>query len=332
MGIRANNFLKRRGVLKIGCGLLAMYFIAPVGYYYLPWTVRKEVYFRAPTVDRALRERGFNTLQEWDDLALIGRDASVPVEKSFRGNKAYGGFPSQGFKVFGRVNVLENRGYVTGYSESMRNPLWVSYRLFDVPKLESAKRPSRFSTDPRTRAKVSHDDYTNSGFDRGHMAPNFGIATRYGPEAQKETFLMSNIIPQTPFINRHLWKDLEMRVADGYGRYFREVWVVTGPVFQGEIKRLPSGVPIPSHYYKIMADEHDGKLRTLAFLIERDCPPYTRIKKRLVSIDEIEQLTDLDFFPDLPASVQNELESKSATRLWPSLFPSIEYRTFGKTD
>jgi endonuclease G len=163
------------------------------------------------------------------------------------------------------------------------------------------------------------------------MAPNYGIATRYGAEAQKETFLMSNVIPQNPIVNRHLWKDLEMRVARRYARYFGEVWVVTGPVFQGKIRRLDSGVPIPSHYYKIIVDEHNSELRALAFLIEERCPPYTRIKTRLVSIDEIEQITDLDFFPDLPDDAEAELESECATRLWPWIGPALRYRLFPGT-
>lgn len=326
--MRLPVFIPSRRSLKIALGLLAAYVILIVGYYLLPWSIRKPVYLRAPSVDRALRKSGFTILQGWDELALIGRDADVRMEGSFRGDFAYGGFPAQGMKIFGRVNVLENRGYVAGYSESMRNPLWVTYRIFDIHKVSYGKRQSRFSVDTRTQTQVSHNDYTHSGYDRGHMAPNYGIATRYGSEAQKETFLMSNVIPQNPIVNRHLWKDLEMRVAKRYGRYFGEVWVVTGPVFQGEIKKLDSGIPVPSAYYKIIVDERNGELRALAIMVPRYVPPYTRIKTCLVSIDEIEQVTDLDFFPGLPADVEAELESERATRLWPWIGPALRYRLF----
>ena len=333
--MRLAVFIPSRRSLKIASGLLAAYVILVVGYYLLPWSIRKAVYLRAPSVDRALRKGGFTILQGWDELALIGRDADVRLEGSFRGDFAYGGFPAQGMKIFGRVNVLENRGYVTGYSESMRNPMWVTYRIFDVPKLEQrviGPRKSRFAVDTRTKAQVSHNDYTHSGYDRGHMAPNYGIATRYGREAQLETFLMSNVIAQNSLVNRHLWKDLEMRVAKRYGRYFGEVWVITGPVFQGEIKKLDSGVPVPSAYYKIMVDEHHGELRALAFMVPRYVPPYTRIKTCLVSIDKIEELTDLDFFPDLPEDTEAELESERATRLWPWIGPALHYRLFSRVD
>ncbi len=312
--------------------LLIIYVLVSVGYYCLPWSVRQHVYFRSQSIDRTLRENGYKILQGWDELAFFGHDASIEMDQSYRGDYAYAGLPSQGFRVFGSLNVLENRGYIAGYSESMKNPLWVAYRIFDLPKLESGKRPTHFSVDTRTRSQVAHSDYTHSGYDRGHMAPNYGIATRYGREAQFETFLMSNVIPQKPNINRHVWKDLEMRVAKRYGRYFREVWVITGPVFQGEIKKLDSGVPVPSAYYKIIVDERHGKLRALAFLIESKSHPYLRIKSCLVSIDELETLTDLDFFPDLPDELEAALEAKPATRLWPWIAPSIRYHLSGKTD
>jgi endonuclease G len=216
----------------------------------------------------------------------------------------------------------------------MRNPLWVAYRLFDVPDLEHraiGPRKSTFTVDRRTRAQVAHSDYTRSGYDRGHMAPNYGIASRYGREAQLETYLMSNIVPQSPLVNRHLWKDLEMSVAKRYSCFFGEVWVITGPVFEGNIEKLESGVPVPSAYYKIIADETDGRLRTIAFLVEQRCPPYTRIRKRMVCIDEIEKITGLDFFSDLPDAAENELESKTASRLWPTLKSGIRYRQSGTT-
>jgi len=310
-----------------GCCLLVS-----VIYYHLPWNVRYPVHDRAPQLNAVLMRSGFAVMNQWDQLALFGRDASVVIDRSARGDRVYGGFPSQGFQLFGRVRQLENRGYTVGYSESMKNPMWAAYRVFDVPVLKSGKRPSRFRADSRTRAGIGHDDYTRSGYDRGHMAPNYAIATRYGTDAQLETFLMSNVIPQTPSVNRHMWKDLEMTVAERYGRYFTEVWVITGPVFREPVEKLESGIPIPSHYYKIIADERGGKLRVLAFLIEKDCPPYTRLRKRLVSVDRVEALTGFDFFSELPKDVQERIEAAPATRLWPVLRPALRYHLRGKTD
>ena len=304
--------------------LTLVYVFGTVGYYFLPWSIRRSAYRNIPLVDRALVQTGFKIVEGWDGLGLWGRDCRTSLSTG-GGEHGYGGTPSQGLKLHDRVKILENESYIVGYSESMKNPLWVAYRVFDVPSLESGKRPSRFRTDHRTEAKVSHNDYRGSGYDRGHMAPNFAIATRYGMDGQWETFLMSNIVPQTPLVNRYLWRDLEQRVAHRYGRYFDEVWVITGPVFTEPVRRFGSGVAIPSGYYKILLDEDGDEVRVLAFLVEKYCPPYTRIKSRLVSVDEIEKKTGLNFFPDLPEAAQADLESHPAGRLWPWLMPAIRY-------
>ncbi len=319
--------------MKVALITALAYFLISVIYFHLPWSIRFPVYEKMPQLNRVLMLGGFKIMNGWDQLALLGKDVKIPIPGNERGDYVYGGFPNQeGFKLIGRTKELHNRGYVVGYSDSMKNPLWVSYRLFDVPKLKSGKRPSGFKVDARTRAEVHHNDYTNSGYDRGHMAPNYGIATRYGPDAQKETFLMTNVIPQTPEVNRGLWKDLEMLIAKKYGRYFSEVWIITGPVFQDPVQKLDSGVKVPSYYYKILVDEQGDELRVLAFLIEADCPPYVRIRKRLVSIDEIETLTGLDFFPDLSDEEQIELETDPAGRLWPWIKPMLRYQFKGKAN
>ena len=316
---------KNRGMkvqrLKVLLILALLYLFSTVGYYFLPWSVRQSVYMLSPGLDRALRSKGYEIVEGWDGLGLWGRDHQAAVEPAHRGDHAYGGVPV----AKSNLELLENEGYVVGYSEALRNPLWVAYRVFDVPTLEHGSRPS-FRMDRRTDSRVPASAYKGSGYDRGHMAPNYAIATRYGVDGQRETFLMSNIIPQTPRINRNIWKDLEKRVAECYGRYFGEVWVTTGPVFSADPKRLDSGVAIPMAYYKIIADEKGGTLRVKAFLIESDCPPYSRTKSQLVSVDKIEALTGLDFFAELPVGVQAQLESKPAGRMWPWIGAAIRYR------
>ena len=324
------RFVFRKSLL-IAVGLGLLYVLVPVGYYSLPDPVRALVRRQFPDFDRTMVRTGYQTLRDWDDLALIGCDAEVKMDQWYGEESLYAGRPLQTGDHSAPLKILLNEGFIVGYSDELLNPLWVAYRIFDVPTLESEDRPGNFSTDRRTLARVSHDDYTSSGYDRGHMAPSYGIATRYGREAQLGTFQMTNVIPQTPSINRQLWKDLEMRVAEKYGLFFSDVWVITGPVFEGEIETMASGVPIPTAYYKIMVDEHKGKLRALAFLVSKDSPDFTRIRKCLVSIDEVEELTQLDFFPELPDEMEKELESEKPSRLWPWVGPSFAYRRTGKT-
>ena len=201
----------------------------------------------------------------------------------------YGGNPSAG-------RILESKGFCLSYSETRKNPLWVHYRLFAIENPISGKRPGRFKVDPRSPSVVAHDDYTNSGYDRGHMAPNYAIATRYGSQGQSDTFVMTNIVPQKPNLNRQIWRMLEQKVARGYANDLEEVWIITGPIFDESVEKLESGVEIPDAFYKIIADELDGKVRTLSFIMDQYASGD--LKKYLVSVDAIEEKTHLDFFSE----------------------------------
>ena len=180
----------------------------------------------------------------------------------------------------------------------------------------TAKRPSKFFTDPRTASRVVHEDYSNSGYDRGHMAPNYAIGTRYGQEAQRETFYMSNIVPQAPSLNRIWWRLLEEKEAKDFAVRLERVWVVTGPVFDDHPQKLRGGVEVPVACYRIILDEENGQPRVLAFIAPQTVTGHEPLTQFLTSVREIEHQTHLDFFPELAKEVQDRMEAVKAERLW----------------
>lgn len=215
------------------------------------------------------------------------------------------------------LRVLVNRGFVVGYNEARGNPAWAAYRVRDLAKLpETPPRPERFSVDRRTVTRVDPDVYTGSGYDRGHMAPNYAIALRYGREAQEETFLMSNITPQRHALNAGVWKQLEMKIATSYPARYEEVWVIAGPIFGERPKELRGIVQVPEAFFLIVLDEHEGKLRTMAFIIPQEASSEVSPDRYLTSIDEIERRTGLDFLPDLDDVTETEIEGVVAARVW----------------
>lgn len=234
---------------------------------------------------------------------------------------AYGGLPRAAGPEVPGARVLVNAGYVAGYSDERGNPLWAAYRMTDVTPLPApTERPDRFETDPRTAARVSPDAYTGTGYDRGHLAPNYAIATRYGAEAQRETFLMSNIIPQRHGLNAGLWKQLEQKAATSYPARCGEVWVVAGPVFGDRPARLPSrtgAAPlVPEACFMILADESEGRVRTMAFVFPQDPKPGAELEDYVATIDEIEARTGLDFFAELDDAAESALEARRASAVW----------------
>lgn len=219
------------------------------------------------------------------------------------------------------TRLLTNRAYLAGYSETYANPLWVAYRVPDVTPLRApGERPERFAADARTVARVEPEAYSGSGYDRGHLAPNYAIATRHGEAAQRETFLMSNVMPQRHGLNAGLWKQLETRIATSWPARFGEVWVFAGPVFGPRPARLPgagrSAPAIPEACYMIVADESDGRVRALAFILPQEPATGAAVQDFLTTVDEVERRTGLDFFAELPDAVEAGLEARRASRVW----------------
>lgn len=243
------------------------------------------------------------------------------ARQSFGGDFFYGGMPESE----DRLTILTNIAYVVGYDEERADPAWSGYRLPGEVRFTDNKRPSQFKTDTRTRRKIAHDDYTNSGFDRGHMAPNYAIMSRFGVAAQHETFLMSNICPQHPNLNRGRWSQLEEKISGQspnqpcWAKSYEQVWVIVGPLFEGQVSQLPSGVDIPTAFFAIVVDEDEatGHSRALAFIMPNQPAVPGSLTDYLTSIDEIELRSGLDFFSELDDDQEEVLELAPASELWP---------------
>jgi len=194
--------------------------------------------------------------------------------------------------------------------------LSAAYHLRDGAVQDAPPRPEEFQVDARTVARIEPAVYNRSGYDRGHLAPNYAIAVRYGRTAQEETFRMSNICPQKHALNAGLWKQLEQRIATNYPGRFGEVWVLAGPVFGAQPERLKRRVAVPEAFYMIVLDENEGRVRAEAFLFPQQTPESGRLDDYLTAIDEIERRTGLDFLAELPDDAENALESHRAARAW----------------
>jgi endonuclease G len=198
-----------------------------------------------------------------------------------------------------------------GYDETRRNPAWSAYRLPAETLPQRCPRPSRFRADPRTRGRVRHEDYTNSGYDRGHLTPNHAIATRFGAVAQEETFLMSNILPQDPDLNQGPWRELEAALADRAAPACEEIWVTVGPAYLGGTRRLSSGSAVPDAFWMVVADETALGPRLQAFLMSQSTPRGADFRRYVTSVDRVERAARLDLFHELPDAEEERLEAET---------------------
>lgn len=267
-----------------------------------------------------LEEAGNLTADYTDRFNLTGRDVVIDYGKPIPHHQTLG-FPIwKGEPAPKDIQILKRKGFTIGYSNTLKHPVWVMYTITSVDRtVSSGVRPTYFSKDPDLGDKSpQHRDYVGSGYDRGHNAPNYAIATRYGKDAQLQTFFMSNISPQKPNLNQGPWVDVEKRLANGLSARYETIHVIVGSVPSKPTKRLKSGVEIPKGFYQIAYTQVGEKLYAFALYMSQTIERHAVTRGTFYSIDELEELTGLDFFPRLKQEDQVELEGGEATRFWPS--------------
>lgn len=227
-----------------------------------------------------------------------------------RNTMVYAGLPSSKEHF---TRIFRNDAYMVGYSDSKHNPLWVTYKLTSPnTNVSHLKRPDHFKRDWRNFWLITSDDYTHSGYDRGHMAPNHAIALLYGKEAQRETFLMTNITPQKPSLNQKIWQSLEEIELYQFTANAKALWVFTGPLFHGKAKYInhSSAIEIPHAFYKIYIKIRENeKIETLSFIIPQTVKSHEKLEKYIVSIDEIEKQSGFDFLKELDDHLEESVEA-----------------------
>jgi len=127
---------------------------------------------------------------------------------------------------------------------------------------------------------------------------------------------MTNIIPQSPHLNRQWWAHLERVIARDYSEIFDQVWIITGPVFKEKGNWIRNEVKIPSHNFMIIKVLKENELRMKAFLVPQDIQGSETLERYLISVNEIEQLTWLNFNPALDPAIADSLESIRLLQLW----------------
>lgn len=154
-------------------------------------------------------------------------------------------------KLDKKTQALCMDGFAVMYSGVSRTPLWSAEHL-DRRRLQQAKtidREDSFHEESRLpkSMRASLSDYSGSGYDRGHLAPNANMVNR---SQQYDSFSLANIAPQSPRNNRYIWRNIESAtryLTQQYG----EVYTITGVAFTGKkTKQLAERVLVPSHFFK----------------------------------------------------------------------------------
>jgi endonuclease G, mitochondrial len=208
-----------------------------------------------------------------------------------------------------------HKGMVICYDEKHEQARWVAYRLTaEMCNNNGEERSNNFRTDPDVKTgSASPDDYKKSGYDRGHLCPAGDMG--WDEQTMSESFYMSNMSPQVPAFNRGIWKTLETDVR-AWAKQNKEIFIVTAGILTDSLPSIGTNrVSVPSYYYKVILDVHAPEFKAIAFVMPNQGSKVP-VWKYAVSIDSVEHLTGIDFFPALPDYLEKDLESQIDISLW----------------
>lgn len=208
--------------------------------------------------------------------------------------------------------MVAHVGYSFLYNEEHEQASWVAYELTREETNSVVKRTNRFKPDPWVSTSTAHNsDYARSGYDKGHLAPAADMG--WSATAMDQSFYFSNMSPQEPGFNRGIWKKLE-ELTRSWAIENTSILIVTGPVLKKGLKTIGvNRVSVPELYYKVILDHQGPAINGIAFLIP-NAPQGAELQSFVVSIDSVECVTGIDFFPNLP--YEEQIEKASVVEQW----------------
>ena len=193
---------------------------------------------------------------------------------------------------------------------------------YEITAEEAGGRRERggieFRMDPDLRGvtQAMREDYSGSGWTKGHMMPAADAAFSTS-DTMAETFYFTNICPQNEVLNAGDWQYLEKRVRSWAKRY-GSVWVVTGPIVgKNRYGRIGDrDVVVPDSFYKaLLVRRSDGSYSAIAFVMDNDEERYM-LRDCCMSVNELETLTGFDFFPGLDDRIEEKVEANVKKSDW----------------
>lgn len=214
--------------------------------------------------------------------------------------------------------IIEYDQFTLSYNEQHEQPNWVAYVLEESEiYLQSRKRPYRFEEDPNVKTESAvHDDYTNTGFDRGHLSR--AMYNKISEEAYLESFFMSNVSPQHGVnFNRTGgdWYNLE-ELEISFSKSLNKLYCVTGPIFKDNLGTIgkTTTVTVPGYFYKVFLSPDQSK--AIAFVVRHDQEDIETLWDAAVTVDSLEEITGIDFWPFLQDQKENNLEKELDLQYW----------------
>jgi endonuclease G len=209
--------------------------------------------------------------------------------------------------------LIEKSSYIVSYNRDTKIPNWVAWHLTANHTDGPFKRMSNFYEEDVENPRATLEDYRGSGWSRGHMCP--AGDNKWSRQAMYDSFSLVNVCPQHSKLNSGLWNSIEMDCRK-WARKYNEVYIVCGPVLmKGKHETIGTNeVVVPEAFFKVVLCLTD-KPKALGYIVKNT---EGNKKKDLYynSIDQVERITGIDFFPALPDDIENKVEAQADINDW----------------
>ncbi len=227
--------------------------------------------------------------------------------------------------------------YCFEYDSAWCHSRWVAFTFDDTTKVGSGSRSDAWSEDLSlpSACQLLPTSYSGSGYTRGHLCAS---ADRlFSTQANQQTFYMSNMSPQLYNFNSYYWAELELLIRNwSKSSAFKKLYVCKGGTIKEGQRFSGKGyfetqnkkgntvkVAIPKYYFMaILAETKSGTYQSIGFLLEQhgsyaaSYPAMSQMKQHVMSIDELEAFTGIDFFCNLNDNLENQVEKGSNVDAW----------------
>ena len=211
--------------------------------------------------------------------------------------------------------ILYKKGFIISYNKESKSPNWVAWHLTEGhTKGPHQRKQDIFQEDDEVKApRATNNDYYNSRYDRGHMCP--AGDNKWDKQAMTESFLFTNICPQNHGLNKYEWNDLEILCRD-WAREYGAIDIVCGPIYGDMRDRKTIGknkVWVPEAFFKVILCRKRAK--AIGFIYRNEGVKQS-MEEAVRTVDEIEALTGIDFFPALDDAIEERVEARARLTDW----------------
>jgi len=210
--------------------------------------------------------------------------------------------------------LLVRKAYTASYNKETRCPNWVAWVLTADHIEGTTTRKASYREDEEVPIpRATNQDYKGSGWSRGHMCP--AGDNKWDEEAMMQSNLMTNICPQHASLNSGVWNVIE-RDCRKWAQHYGAVYIVCGPIFMNckHEKIGTNEVFVPEAFYKVILRLAPTP-KAIGYVV-RNNEGKKRKDQFVNSVDEVERITGIDFFPALPDSIEDKIEAKATLYDW----------------